>query len=559
MVRDCCQDYLAAAIQLRYRPNPGENTGRLGELIKTAAAKGAKLVVLPECSSAAGYIYDDEKDALERAEPIPGPFSRLIVDLARELEIHVVAGLTELEDGNIYNTAILIGPTGEILGKYRKNYLVSFDKRWFNFWEGDDVFPVWDTPLGRIGIFICGDARLPEIARCLALKGAEVLCYLTLWGTWDQYLYNCPTRAIENRVWVIASDKVGNERGMVYPGESFIIDPDGNFVAKASDKEEEIIYATIEPSRARNKKLKDGTDLFESRRTDTYNLLTKPTSTLPISQKLLKSVVPSTTSVLTACIELDVKVVSKEAMIAKAVALAGDAARLYSSLILLPELWSFSVNSDPEYWAEPIPGPTSHAIAELARQEDVLIAYGAIEADRCALYKTTVLVGPHGVMGRYRAVHLSKAESNWAGEGSEYIVCETDFGYVGLMSGMDGYFFEASRSLTLMGSDVILWPSDFHFAIERDFLAVERAIENRVFLLASSKRGGDSIGGSLVVNPHGIILARGTAPGQIIKAQAQLVLSRCKEVLPKTDLILHRRPESYEVLTKSAISGRLPE
>ncbi len=546
---DRYSEYLSAAIQPRYENDPQKNSQNLSELVVRASTQGAKLVVLPECSSGAGYIYQDLGEALEKAEPIPGPFSLQMADLARQLDIYLVVGLSEREDNAVYNTAVLLNPAGKIVGKYRKNNLVSVDKRWFSIFSGGDNFPVWETQLGRIGILICGDARLPEIARCLALNGAEVLCYPTLWGTWDQFLYNAPTRAIENKVWIIASDKVGKERGQDYPGGSFIIDPNGNFLAKASEDKEEIIYAVTRPHVARDKSLKDGTDLFAARRPETYKLLVKPVSEVFVYEQIKIPVVPSKTNILAACIEIDTELKSKEKMTEIAVSLVSDAARLCSRLILLPELWLHVATFSPENWAESIPGPTSRIFGELAKREGVYIAYGAIESDRSELHKTTIFIDPRGeIVGKYRAIHLSQAETKWAKAGDDYIVCQTEFGKIGLMSGIDGYYFEAARSLALLGADAILWTHDFSSPIETDFLTVERAIENKVFMMAASKRGEGNVGGSLIVDPKGILLNHATSANQIIKAQIQLVLSRCKEALPKTDLILHRRPETYEKL-----------
>ena len=138
--------------------------------IRDAAANGAKLVVFPECMNN-GYVWRDRAHSCAGSDKIPGEFTKSIGKICKELSVHVAIGMSEKEGEKVYNSAVLIGPNG-LIGKYQKNFLFDFDPLYFTF--GATGYPVFDTPLGRIGMFICADARIPEGARVLTMKGAEV-------------------------------------------------------------------------------------------------------------------------------------------------------------------------------------------------------------------------------------------------------------------------------------------------------------------------------------------------------------------------------------------------
>ncbi len=547
------EPFVAAAVQPRYEPDPIRNLERLRRLIRRAAAAAARLVVLPECASGAGYIFRDAGDARSRAEPVPGPFSDFLAAQARELRLYLVAGLAERDGDRVYNTALLVDPRGGIVGRYRKNLLVSFDRRWFDVWDGGDAsLPVWETELGRIGLMICGDARLPEHARCLALRGADIVCYPTLWGAPEQYRYNVPARAIENRLWLIASDKVGCEAGMDYPGGSFIIAPDGTVAARAGETEETVVTATVDPAAARTKALADGTDVLRARRPDAYGLLVRPVRETRVAALLDDPVVPGSMSLLGACIELGVDDAAVRppagSLLARALELVEQAARLCARVVLLPDLGSLL----PPEAAEPVPGPTTTRMGAAARRAGVYLAYALREQAGERRYATTVLHAPSGeIAATYRAVHVPAHAPDGLAAGDRFVVCETDVGRMGLLGGLDGCFFEAARAVALEGADLVLLPAAFRDPLESDPLAVVRAVENRCFVMAASarpaapSRRGGLQGGSVIADPRGTVLARAQRPDQIVKAQLDLVLSRCKEVLPRTDLLRDRRPEIY--------------
>ena len=203
----------------------------------------------------------------------------------------VVAGLFEQGEGNdVFNCAVLIGPDGTVVAKYQKNFFIKADKRWFV--PGQTGFANFETPLGNLGFFVCADGRIPESARCLALGGAEILVNPTNWGASDQYLYHVPTRAVENRCWVIGCTKprrpLSQTQEMLaynrFTGCSFIMSPSGEVLAQAGPDEETIIYADVTPAKARDKSIGKGNDLFADRRPELYSVLTDAYEATPLSK-----------------------------------------------------------------------------------------------------------------------------------------------------------------------------------------------------------------------------------------------------------------------------------
>lgn len=172
-----------------------ENLVKFAELIEKAGAEKADIVCLPEAVT----IVGTEHDYISGSEPVPGPTTDFLGEVAKRNNLYVVAGLLEKEGDVVYNTAVLIDRNGNFAGKYRKTSLPREEI------EGGvtpgNSFPVFDTDFGRIGIMICWDVTFPESARALAKKGAEVI-FLPIWGG-DIRLARA--RAIENQVYLVSS------------------------------------------------------------------------------------------------------------------------------------------------------------------------------------------------------------------------------------------------------------------------------------------------------------------------------------------------------------------
>jgi len=251
-----------------------ENLNRITQEARTAAASGADLVVFPECALT-GYVFGSREEALPFMEPIPGPGTSKLADCCRELGIHIVVGLLEIEEERCFNAAVLVGPGG-LVGKYRKNHLPFLGVDRF-IDPGDSPFAVHRTPIGNIGIHICYDCNFPESARVMALQGADILALPTNWpggrGNIARYVVN--TRALENKVHVVAVDRVGEERGVRFLGRSKIVNAWGDTLAEGSKANEEIIYGEVSLAEARRKHIvvKPGefeVDYIRDRRPELY-------------------------------------------------------------------------------------------------------------------------------------------------------------------------------------------------------------------------------------------------------------------------------------------------
>jgi predicted amidohydrolase len=233
----------AAAVQLNATPDREANIANADRLVRDAAARGARLVVLPE----KWPLLGSGAQLRAGAEPIDGPAMSWARACARELGLELVAGsFTELTaDGSRQNTSLHIGPDGEIRAVYRKIHMFDVTVDGLEYRESEHEDPGDEIVLSRtddgleLGMTICYDLRFPELYRILTLRGARVLLVpaaFTLATTRDHWEVLLRARAIENQAFVIAANQIGeNEPGRFSGGRSMIVDPWGVVLAQASD------------------------------------------------------------------------------------------------------------------------------------------------------------------------------------------------------------------------------------------------------------------------------------------------------------------------------------
>jgi predicted amidohydrolase len=277
---------------------------------QTAAAAGVDLLVFPELASS-GYAFASREEALAAAESArDGPFARLLVELARRHRMFLVAGCCERDGERLYNTAILAGPDG-VRGLYRKAHLFRDEKDIFE--PGDTGLPVFDLAARdlavsgsaasrsvasrsaargpaapgldpdrgdwncRVGILICFDWQFPEAWRVLALKGADLVCHpsnLVLPGLAQRAV---PLHALMNRVFVVLANRYGTERHLSFTGESLLVSPRGEELARAPAAADAILTAEIDPAAARDKLVTPRNDLLADRRPELYGEIVRQT------------------------------------------------------------------------------------------------------------------------------------------------------------------------------------------------------------------------------------------------------------------------------------------
>jgi predicted amidohydrolase len=223
--------------------------------LRDAAGLGARVAVFPECALT-GYCFDSREEAWPFAEPAPGPATDALAADCRELGVWAVVGMLERDNaGRLFNACALVGPTG-FAATYRKIHLPYLGVDRFTT-PGDRPFAVHDLGGLRVGMHICYDGSFPESARVLTLLGADLVALPTNWpvGAEPTVRHLTAARALENHVYYAACNRVGEERGFRFIGQSRILDCGGELLAAAGADKAEIITTEIDPAAARHKRL----------------------------------------------------------------------------------------------------------------------------------------------------------------------------------------------------------------------------------------------------------------------------------------------------------------
>jgi N-carbamoylputrescine amidase len=279
-------------VQMRCTPDADANVARAVAGVREAAAKGARIVCLPELFRTQYFCQREDAALFDLAEPIPGPTTERIAALAKELGVVVVASLFERRAAGVYhNTAVVLDADGRIAGRYRKMHIpddpLFYEK--FYFTPGDLGFLAIDTAVGKVGTLVCWDQWYPEGARLTALAGADVLFYPTAigWHPSEKAEYGerqasawqtmQRSHAIANGVYVAATNRVGHEGaadgGIEFWGGSFICDPFGVVLAEAPRDAEAVLV--VECDRKLQEDIRRNWPFLRDRRIDAYGSITQ--------------------------------------------------------------------------------------------------------------------------------------------------------------------------------------------------------------------------------------------------------------------------------------------
>ena len=271
----------AALIQMRGSEKREENLDRAEALLAEAARGGARLACLQELFATWFFAQVLDPAAQGWAEPLDGPTVSRMRRVARAHRMVLVVPFYEkVKAGELYNSAALVDDAGEVLGVYRKHHLPlsSHFQEKFYFRPGNAGIPVWDTPVGRIGIMIGYDRHFPESARMLGLGGAEIVFVPTATtrrgfsgSVWEIELR---AHAIANGFFVGGVNRVGTERESEYYGRSLWIDPIGGIVTQASETDEEALVADLDLARV--EEVRRVWPFFRDRRPEAYGRIGAP-------------------------------------------------------------------------------------------------------------------------------------------------------------------------------------------------------------------------------------------------------------------------------------------
>jgi N-carbamoylputrescine amidase len=279
-------------VQMRMAADKERNLAAAEAAIAAAAKRGAEVVCLPELFT--GYYFCQKEDPalFDLAEPIPGPSEARLAAAAKQNNVVVVGSLFEKRMAGVYhNTATVHAATGELLGLYRKMHIpddpLFLEK--FYFTPGDLGFKVFTTPPAKVGTLVCWDQWYPEAARLTALQGAEVIFYPTAIGwhprekaefgdaqhaAWETSMRG---HAIANGTYVAAVNRVGHEvlvgDGLEFWGGSFVSDPFGRVIARASHDREEVLVVACD--RKKMEDVRRNWPFFRDRRIDAYGNIVK--------------------------------------------------------------------------------------------------------------------------------------------------------------------------------------------------------------------------------------------------------------------------------------------
>ena len=230
-------------------PRVGDKKANIAKMEKTIANTEPDLALFGELYLT-GYMARDSLRTL--AEPIPGPAKKAVLDIAKEYSTHIIFGMPEKDSKArlLYNVAVLAAPDGG-LEKYRKIHPATFGpfEEGIYFGRGREPKAV-ETKLGKIGLMICFDTFFPELARLLALGGADILAVISAAPNTSKPMFDkvLPARAVENTCFVLYCNLVGTELNIVFAGGTQAIGPRGEYIARAKDYQEDLVVADIDPA-----------------------------------------------------------------------------------------------------------------------------------------------------------------------------------------------------------------------------------------------------------------------------------------------------------------------
>lgn len=470
----------AAAVQFGVVADVAANLQTCLRMIDEAAKVKPDVMVLPEFVNHIAW-YRDAAHCYEVAVSLDDDFIHAIGGKAKEHGCYIKINVTlKRDDGKVSGTNVLFDPAGNVVGLTDKQILMGNEN---NFLEkSTTVAPILETDLGQVGMYACMDGVIPEVARALAVRRPQMLLNSLNSFAHDEASLHIPVRAAENKVFVVAANKVGSlvpeemretvaARLKIDPsflegaGESQIVAPDGTVLAKAPMKGEAVVYADIDLSEADNKLRPDGTDILSTRRPELYAPLGIESASggkKPGVESLLAGVGQVSAS-------------GKEA-VASALKMIAEGEKAGVKLIVFPELFHITNLDNAEKES-----------VEMIRalQSELKDAYVATSIVEDGMH-VGVLFNKDGVVLRQPQLHKSGRHA-WSKLGNEVNVFDAEWGRVALVIGNDAIYPETFRLAALKDVEVVAVPTMILEKWETEFGFKERAAENRMNVIVASK------------------------------------------------------------------------
>ncbi|WP_181309717.1 nitrilase-related carbon-nitrogen hydrolase [Nocardioides campestrisoli] len=482
-----------AAVQYAVGEDVGANLETALRMIDSAVAQGAEVVVLPEFGNHVSW-YADREHAHRHAETLDGEFVAALAGRAEKHAIHLMANVTlAREDGRVAGSNLLFGPDGAILAVSDKQVLMGSERDHLD--GAVDRAGVVETAIGRVGLYSCMDGVIFETPRTLAVEGAQLLLNSLNSFALDEASLHVPVRAAENKVWVVAANKVGplvpehsiekvaSQVGVPVDrlhgaGESQVVAPDGTVVAIGPRTGEAVVLADIDLSLADDKTRPDGTDVMAARRPQVY----APLAAEPRGRRA-----PAGAEEIRACALAPTARDDVPALVAAAIAGGAD-------LVVLPEL---AAHPDGLAGAPADPALAPEALCRALAGTSTLVVSSALDADGAHV---GVVVSAAGVELAQPQLHRSRRHGELtvaALPEPAIAVHEAPWGRLAVVVGDDALYPETFRLAALSDADVVAVPFTVAEPHDLDLLLLERAAENRLNLAVSARAG--RLGGAALI------------------------------------------------------------
>mgnify|MGYP000701026196 CR=1 FL=1 len=479
-----------AAAQYHVGTDVDENLATTLRMMDQAAQHKPDLLVLPEFCNHLSW-YNDKQHCFDVSVTLDGAFLAAVAAKVKALGFYVVVNCTvQRSDGTATGSSLLYAPGGELVGDNTKQIYIGHENDFLE--KAQAPGPIVETPVGRLAMYACMDGVINETPRDLSLRGAQILCNSLNSFATDEGSLHIPVRAAENRVFVVAANKIGPlvPETMVAPiseatgippeflggaGDSQIVSPDGEVLAHAKTSGEEIVVADINPQLADQKQRPDGTDVFLNRRPELYQDIARDPQTLSqpdwLGGEQLHAAIMRLESVgesgLRQALQ-NIKALDRDAL----------------QWLALPPLVDAAMAAEDLDAAEAFSQRAIEQLAALAGDLYISTSLVCRNAQGMTQY-CAVLIGGAGVVLQQGQMHFSERFA-WSALSNELSTLALPFARVALVTSDDSIYPEMFRLAALAGVEVAAVPLEPLQSWELQTGLLERSAENRINLLVAS-------------------------------------------------------------------------